>query len=74
MRLRKNVREVTDDPMGAGGPNPRTVESNRIPPGWGKITGEKAHPAGVSPMIAEWKRTDGKRSSISTACVKIRDK
>ena len=69
MRLKKNVREVTDDPMGAGGANPGTVGSNRIPPGWGKITGEKAHPAGVSPMIAELERTDGKRSRISSKCL-----
>ncbi len=74
MKLRTNAREVTDDPMGAGGPNPGTVGSNRIPLGWGKMTGEKTHPAGVSPATAEWERTDGKRSSISTACVKIRDK
>jgi hypothetical protein len=65
---------VTGDPIWTGGLVPGTGESNRIPPGSGNVTGERAQAVGVRGVTAEREQIGGKGSSIRAKCLEIRDK
>ncbi len=64
-RKMTNARGMTGDPMRTDGMVPKTVGSNRIPPGSGNATGERVRTAGVKPTTAERERIEEMGSSIS---------